>query len=224
MATDDQAGMVAAYQRKLAVLGVETANSVSLGGEKSDASIEANRIRSLMALSMARTGRIDEAKQALAGLPGDYDAALRARALIAAYGGDPRASDALFARAAARTPLLPASHLLWAEALLHRGDAVRAEQQAREAIRRGPNSAAAQRMLGEALLGQRKWADAERAYATAARLAPQWGSLQMRWATALWRLGKRDEARARLRAAAAMALNDADRRHLTRMWAKARAA
>ena len=223
MATDDQAGMVAAYQRKLAVLGVETANSVSLGGEKSDASIEANRIRSLMALSMARTGRIDEAKQALAGLPGDYDAALRARALIAAYGGDPRTSDALFARAASRTPLLPASHLLWAEALLHRGDAVRAEQQARAAIRRGPNSAAAQQMVGDALSVQRKWADAERAYAAAARLAPQWGSLQMRWASALWRLGKRDEARAKLRAAAAMDLNDADRRHLTRMWAKATA-
>jgi hypothetical protein len=45
----------------------------------------------------------------------------------------------------------------------------------------------------------------------------------MRWASALWRLGKRDEARARLRDASGMDLNDADRRHLAAMWVKARA-
>ena len=43
----------------------------------------------------------------------------------------------------------------------------------------------------------------------------------MRWGSALWRLGKGNEARAKLRAAAGMNLSDDDRRHLHMMWAKA---
>ena len=43
----------------------------------------------------------------------------------------------------------------------------------------------------------------------------------MRWATALWQLGKHDEARAKLRAAATMALSDNDRAHLKSMMARA---
>ena len=104
-----------------------------------------------MALPLARLGRIDEAKAALAGQPEQHDRVLRARALVAAYAGDARTSDALFAKAAARTPSLPSANLLWAEALLHRRDYAGAERQAREAIRRGPNSAEAHRHLGEAL-------------------------------------------------------------------------
>ena len=219
-ATDDQAGLVAAFERKLAAMRVETGDNVSLG-EKIDTSIEETRIRGLMALSLARLGRIDEARRAVAGLAAESDPLIRARALIAAFAGDARGSDALFALASARTPSLPAAPLLWADALLHRGDAVHAEQRAREALRRGPNSAEAQRLLGEALLGQRKPADAERAFAAAARLEPQWGVVKMRWAEALWRLGKRDDARTKLAAAARMALNPADRALLGTMTRKA---
>ena len=220
VATGDNAGLVAAFERMLAALQVQNLSQVSLH-EASDTAEEVARIRGSMAIPLARLGRTGEAQAAIAGQPVEHDQLMRTRALIAAHAGDARTSDAMFARAAARTPSLPGANLLWTEALLHRRDFAGAERQAREAIRRGPNSAAAQRVLGEALLGQRKWAEAERAYATAARLAPQWGSLQMRWASALWRLGKRDEARAKPRAAATMALNDGDRRHLTRMWAKA---
>ena len=73
------------------------------------------------------------------------------------------------------------------------------------------------------MLGQRKSADAEQAFAKAARLTPQWGSLRMRWAVALWLVGKHDEARARLREAAEMELSAGDRRRLSAMWAKATA-
>ena len=45
--------------------------------------------------------------------------------------------------------------------------------------------------------------------------------MQMRWAESLWRLGKRDDARAKLAAAARMALNPADRALLGTMTRKA---
>ena len=222
VATGDDSAVAAAYQRILTAIRGESLSAISLG-EARDTVVEEARIRRLMAVPLARLGRIDEAKAAVAGQSDQDDWTLRTRAFVTAFAGDARASDALFARAVARTPSLPAAPLLWAEALMHRRDFAGAERHAREAIRRGPNSAAAQHLLGEALSAQRKWAEAERAYASAARLTPQWGSLQMRWASALWRLGKRDEARARLRAAAAMALSDADRRHRDQMWAKATA-
>lgn len=222
IATDDEAAKVAGYGRFIAALSGGQAKDDSLK-EQGDFSAASANARARLAIALARLGRIDEARAALAGLPDDHDPALRARALVAAYSGDARGSDALFARASARTPSLSAAPLLWAEALLHRGDAARAESQAREAIRRGPNSAAAERMLGDALMAERRFTDATGAYASAARLAPQWGALQMRWASALWRAGKHDEARARLRAAASMTLSPADAAHLRSMWARARA-
>jgi TolA-binding protein len=222
IATGDDARLVAGYQRLLAAIEVQNLSRISLG-EAEGAAEESARIKRLMAVPLVRLGRIAEAKAALAGQPDVHDQAMRARALLAAYAGDARGSDHLFARAAARTPSRPAANLLWAEALLHRRDFAGAEAQAREAIRRGPNSAEAHRLLGEALMGQRRWADASKALAVAARLTPQWGSIQLRWASALWRLGKRDEARARLAAAAGMALNPADRARLGSMWARATA-
>lgn len=220
-ATDDLAAQVAAYQRLLSAIERQRMTKVSLG-ETEDAAAEMARLRRLMAFPLARLGRIDEARRALTGQPALHDDAIRARALVAAYAGDQRASDALFATAASRTPSLPAANLLWAEALLHRGNPSAAERQAREAIRRGPKSALAHRLLGQALLRQRRPVDAERAFATAARLAPQWGALHLYWASALWRSGNRDEARFQLAAAAAMQLNPADRAQLKTMMAQAR--
>ena len=178
-------------------------------------------LRPLAAVLLAQAGRTREAREMIAPSPTTNDSALRARAFVAALSRDP-SSDRLFAAAAARTPSLPATQAKWAEALVRTGRYAEAEMQAREALRRGPNSAEAQRLLGEALLAQRKPADAERAFAAAARIEPQWGVVQMRWADALWRLGKRDEARARLAAAARMALNPADRDLLKTMTRKAK--
>ncbi|MCY7271501.1 MAG: hypothetical protein LH485_05540 [Sphingomonas bacterium] len=216
VATDDFVAQAAELQTMVASLQGATALTSAFASQES-AEEFINSLRPALATALIRTGRWRQAAAVIAPMPANHDAAIRVRGLIAAHAGRGAESDALFARASARTPSLPAANLLWAEALLHRGDSGSAEQQAREAIRRGPKSAAAHRILGEALSAQRKWPEAERAYATAARLAPQWGSLHLRWASALWRLGKRDEARATLRAAAAMALNDAHRTHLRGM-------
>ena len=182
-----------------------------------------NQLRPSLATALTRTGRWREAEAVIAPMPADHDAAIRARGLIAAYAGRGAESDALFARAVARTPSLPAGHYAWAEALLLRGGTAGAIEQARLANRNGPRWAEPLKLWGDALSKQRKPKEAAAQYAAAAERAPRWGQLHMRWASALWRLGKRDEARAKLRAAAAMDLNDADRRHLGVMWAKATA-
>lgn len=220
IATGDDAGIVAACRRKLAAIRAQTLSVVSLG-ETADSAVEVALVKRLMALSLSRLGRIDEARAALSGQSRRHDEVLRANALIATYAGDGRISDRLFAQAAARTPSLPAANQLWAEALLHRRDFAGAERQAREAIRRGPNSAAAHRLLGDALLAQGKSAEAVRSLALAVRHAPRWGQLHMRLATAQWASGKRDEARSTLRAAAGMDLSERDRRRLRAMFSAA---
>jgi predicted Zn-dependent protease len=53
--------------------------------------------------------------------------------------------------------------------------------------------------------------EAEQLYAMASERAPRWGSLHLAWANALWRVGRPDEARQKLRAAAQMDLTAPDR-------------
>jgi len=183
-----------------------------------------NSFRPSLATALTRTGRWREAEAVIAPMPGDHDAAIRARGLIAAYAGRHDRSDALFKLAVARTPSLPVGHYAWAEALLLRGDTTRAIEQMRLASQKGPRWAEPLKLWGDALMAQRKPKEAAAKYAAAAQRAPRWGALHMRWASALWRLGKRDEARAKLDAAAAMDLNDQDRAHIRTMMAKARAA
>jgi len=181
------------------------------------------KFRPEFAISLARAGRFAQAESVIASAPADHDPSLRARALIAAYAGQGPKSDALFAKAVARTPSLPAAHLMWAEALLLRGQPARAAVQAQLANSKGPKWAEPLKLWGDALLAQGKAKDAEAKYAAAAERAPRWGRLQMNWANALWRSGRRDVARAKLHAAANMDLSDADTRRLQLMWVKARA-
>jgi tetratricopeptide (TPR) repeat protein len=180
-------------------------------------------LRPWLAVALARSGRAREAQAVVAPVPDDNDVGLRARALAAAYIGDHAGSDALFSRAVARTPSLPAGHFMWAEALLLRGDTKRAIEQAQLANRKGPRWAEPLKLWGDALLAAGRVQEAETRYAAAAERAPRWGKLHMQWASALWMLGQRPEALGRMRAAADMDLTAADRRLLHTMWGNARA-
>ena len=179
-------------------------------------------LRPVVAAALARSGRVRGAEAVIAPMPQDHDAALRTRALIAAYAGHFAASDALFARAAARTPSLPAANTLWAEVLLRRGDLPRAIEKAQLASRAGPQSADPLMFWGDALMAQGKAFEAEGRYALAATHAPHWGKLHLKWAAALWRKGDRGPAVARLAEASRMDLNPADRALLRTMWRNAR--
>ena len=180
-------------------------------------------LRPPLAVALARSGGAAQAEAILEPLPDDNDAGLRARAMAAAYRGKHASGDAMFARAVARTPSLPSGHLMWAEALLIRGDTKRALVQAELANRRGPRWAEPLKMWGDVLLASGRVGEAETKYAAAADLTPRWGKLHMQWANALWMLGRRQEAVSKMRAAGAMDLTASDQRRLQGMWRKARA-
>jgi Flp pilus assembly protein TadD len=67
---------------------------------------------------------------------------------------------------------------------------------------------------GEALLKKGDAAGAVARFAEAEKSAPRWARLHLKWAEALARLGRRDEARAHLKAAAAMDLTPSERAEL----------
>jgi Flp pilus assembly protein TadD len=159
-----------------------------------------NELRIRLALALARARRTAEADAVARQLPREHDEAIRVRGLIAAYAGRDAESDSHLARAVARTPSLPAGHAAWAEALLARGDAAGAAQQAELAHRKGPRWAEPLVLWATALSRQGNLAEAERRYREAAERAPRWGAVRLAWADALWRLGRQEEARAQLRA------------------------
>jgi tetratricopeptide (TPR) repeat protein len=74
----------------------------------------------------------------------------------------------------------------------------------------GPEWADPRKGAGDIFLAQGKFADAISEYAAAADRAPGWGALYLDWGKALWHSGRRDEALARFRKAAATGLSRAD--------------
>ena len=79
-----------------------------------------------------------------------------------------------------------------------------------------PRFADAHAGLGDTDAAAGDWRGAGRtAHADAARYAPRWGKLHLKWAAALWNGGRSGEARAKLDAASAMDLSQADRLLLT---------
>jgi hypothetical protein len=67
---------------------------------------------------------------------------------------------------------------------------------------KGPRFADPQELWGEALMAKGDFAGAAGRFAAADKLAPQWSANHRRWGEALAKLGKADEARAQLAAAA----------------------
>lgn len=221
LATGDYVTQAEEYRRQIAVY------EQAIAGHDSRFTVEEGQAniryyRPLYAIALTRSGRAAQAHAVIALAPADDDASLRVRALVAAYLGQTKLSDALFAQAVARTPSLPEAHLKWAEALLLRHDTARAVAEAELANLKGPRWAEPLKLWGDALLARGKAQEAEVKYASAAERAPRWAGLQMSWANALWRSGRREDARARLRAAGNMDLSDVDRRRLQLMWEKAR--
>jgi Tfp pilus assembly protein PilF len=222
LATGDYGARAGLLQATMATMQ-EGGSGASAFGFQRAAKERIDLLRPELAIALTRAGNWRGAEAVVAPLPADHDAAFRARGLIAAYAGREVRSDALFARAVARTPSLPSGHYAWAEALMLRGDIERAIQQAALAHRAGPRWAEPLKLWGDALSAKGKTREAGVKYAEAADRAPRWGRLQMNWAVALWRSGRQEEARAKLRAAAGMDLSDADRRRLQSMWEKAQA-
>lgn len=170
-----------------------------------------------IALAKAELGDTAGAAAIIAPTPTDCTWCVRVRGRIAALAGRADQTDRWYRAAIATAPLLPHAYQELAEARLARGDAAGAIAAAGEAVNRASRWADPLKTIGDALRARRDVAGASEYYAEAARLAPRWGALQIDWGVALWALGKRDEARAKLGAARGMDLTSPDRARLDRL-------
>lgn len=172
-----------------------------------------------IAPDLARIGRAAEAEALLAPLEGDCYPCLVARGEVAAARLDRAAARRWFAEAARQGPSLPFVAEALGRMLMSAGDLDGAFAAFAEANRIEPRWAEPLMHLGDLSARRNAWREAERYYREAADRAPRWGALQLAWARALWHLDRHDQARATLRAAAAMDLSGADRARLRRMIA-----
>ncbi|MEO6433516.1 MAG: hypothetical protein ABIO29_06025 [Sphingomicrobium sp.] len=214
-ATGDQPAIVAAVNTLIARFRADSGKDGTVN-ERFSADTSVRALLPDLALALARSGKLAEARAAIAALKNDDDRALRIRAFIAALAHDP-AADRLFAASAASTPSLPLSQMLWAEARVRTGDPAGALDHAAAAAELGPNAADNFYWWGKALLALHRPDEASAKFAEAARRTPHWGSLHMDWAEALWQSGDRGKAVDTLRSAAMMALSSADQARWRRM-------
>ncbi len=170
-----------------------------------------------IARARAELGDTAGAVAIIAPTPTDCTWCLRVRGRIAALAGRWAESDRWYRAAIASAPMLPHAYQELAEARLARGDTAGAIAAASEAAQRAVRWADPLKTTGDALRARRDVAGASLRYAEAATLAPRWGALHTDWGVALWALGKRDEARAKLRAARSMELTPTDRARLERL-------
>lgn len=143
----------------------------------------------LRTTALARSGRLREAAALIATTPRTCYACVIARAEVFAAAGRAREADLVFAEAARLAPSLPTAHVEQARARLRRGDAAGALNSLREALRRGPRSAEAWKLQGDALARTGRWREAAAAYARATPLAPAWPALRQARAEAERRAG-----------------------------------
>jgi tetratricopeptide (TPR) repeat protein len=173
-------------------------------------------IRATLANAVSAQGRQAEAEALVVQTPLDCDICVDARAVIAARRGDWAAAERWMAVLDRRTPSVPFAPTEWGKLLLDRGDADGAIAKLKEAHRRGPHFADPLELWGEALTKKGDFAGAVGRFAEADKYAPRWGRNHLLWGEALARVGKADEARAQLSAAAGMDLSVADRAELVK--------
>lgn len=149
--------------------------------------------RCRLGLALGRAGREAEARRVLAD-SGRWVTCQAYLADLTEMSGDTRAADAAYGRAIALAPDLPFAYHRRGLALMARGKPGLAAGRFRQAHQRGPQWADPLKGWGDALAAQGLWRVAEEKYAKAAALAPAWRDLRLAHATALDRLGRREDA------------------------------
>jgi tetratricopeptide (TPR) repeat protein len=145
-------------------------------------------LTAIMAESLARQGRLEDASAAMTGTKGDCYPCLRARAVMAALQGRVQESDRLFGLATEAAPSLPHAWFAWGEAKAARGDASGAIAAFARASLISPRWADPLKSWGDVLARQGEHRAAERKYAEAAERAPNWTAPRQALATARERI------------------------------------
>lgn len=168
-------------------------------------------LRPRLGIALARTGDIEGARRAVAGLAGDCYPCLLARAQIEGL-ADPRSTDVWFSRAVAQAPSIPVAYAEWGRARAAAGDRAGAIALYRKAATRGARWADPLAYWGDALAASGDCRGALKKYQAAADRAPRWGYLQLAIGRCRETLGQRPQAARHYRAALALGLSAADRR------------
>ena len=121
--------------------------------------------------------------------------------MIAELQGQHARADWWFARAEARSALLPFADAEWGQALLARGQPDAAIEKFKLANQKGPHFADPLEGWGEALMAKNQSHLALAKFAEAEKYAPNWGRLHLKWgeALALCRQARRSEGAIRPR-------------------------
>jgi tetratricopeptide (TPR) repeat protein len=141
--------------------------------------------------------------------------------LIAAEASNLREAQHWFRRANEAAPSIPFAHVDEGRMWLRAGNFGRSLASFSEAHRRSPRFADPLKYWGDVLVRQGDYEGALRRYGMAAERAPRWGSLHLEQALTLLRLGRREDAREKLQAAASMDLSAADAARVRRAIAAA---
>ncbi len=163
-----------------------------------------------LARSLARQGRLREARLAIAGTSADCYLCVTVRGEIDAAAGDVTRSEYWFAEAVRQAPRLPGAYVEWGSARLRRGDGQGSLIAFREAADLAPRMPEAWKGVGDAHLALGQLRDAIRAYERAAEITPRWGGLHLAWGRALAAAGRAREASQVVMRAAELDLSVAD--------------
>ncbi len=164
-----------------------------------------------IALALARSGDLEDARAAADATPLDCYDCLRVRAQIAALARNDAAAAAWFARAVAAAPSPALAYADWGEMLLRKGDFAGAIAKFALANQKGPHFADPLELWGEALVASNRSDLALAKFEEAARAAPNWGRLHFKWGEALLWLGRKDDAARQFALAANLYLTPAER-------------
>jgi cytochrome c-type biogenesis protein CcmH/NrfG len=136
------------------------------------------------------------------------------RGLVDATLHNSKGANYWFARAVQAAPHVPFAWTDWGTARLHDGDIVGAIAALRQAHHIAPHFADPLELWGEVLIAQNRSDLAVKKFAQAARYAPRWGRLHLKWAEALKWSGHKKAARREAAIAAHLFLTPTERRQL----------
>jgi hypothetical protein len=167
------------------------------------ATMLATLLQPRLALALANTGKLAEAKALIDASALDCYFCLRVRGQVAAASGDAAGADRWFAEAVRQGPSLPFAYLEWGQAKLARGDSAGAITEFQFGQAKAPQFADIPEAWGEALARRGDYAGAVGKYSAANALAPHWRRLHQAWSEVLQKLGRSREAQVQLAQAGA---------------------
>lgn len=174
-------------------------------------------LNSRIALAAAWTGRIEDARQAIATTPLDCAFCVRTRGTIEALAGDASEMNRWFDSAQRLTEKLPTVYGERARALLILKDWPAAIEQAQIASRIAPRWAEPKKYWGDALAERQDFDAALVKYREAEKHAPNWGALKIAMGNAYAASGQTQLAREKWEQAAQLPLSPGDRSAVERL-------